>query len=248
MLNESPLKGKTVVVTGSSVTTTVLQKIEQLGGEAIACPLIKTVEILDPLDHIQLEKAKHFDWMIFTSQNAVEAFCAKMKRHKLTPSQFTVKIAAVGSKTRDILVNYGFCVDFVPTTFSADVFVQEFPKVAKQDSSCLFVRGKKAKNTIKNGLPNFVSEWNVYDTEENDHYIEQLINLIQNREEPILLFASPSAVNVYALHIAPLIGWRKVKIACIGHITAKAIKNYGATVSYQPKTYTMEAVIYEIIK
>ncbi len=162
-----PLKGKTVVVTGSSVTTTVLQKIEQLGGEAISCPLIKTVEIVEPYDHMQLEMARNFDWLIFTSQNAVEAFCAKMIRHKFTPSHFKGKIAAVGSKTKDKLVINGFKVDFVPSIFSADVFVKEFPKFAEPKSRCLFVRGKMAKDTIKNGLPFMVIEWNVYDNRRN---------------------------------------------------------------------------------
>lgn len=248
MRTEKPLQGKTIVVTGSTITTTVLQKIEQLGGEAIACPLIKTAEIEKSDDYEQLESAKNVDWLIFTSQNAVEAFCDKMGRHYLTPSSFKGKIAAVGSKTRDKLVANGLSVDFIPTIFSADVFVKEFPKVAQPMSNCLFVRGKKAKNTIKDGLPFKVIEWNVYATVENMDYIQQLIYFIQHREEPILIFASPSAVDAFAKHIAPYVGWEKVKIASIGHITTKALLNHGAEVTYQPKTYTMEAVLDEIVK
>lgn len=248
MLKSLPLKGKTVVVTGSKVTTTVLQKIEELGGEAVACPLIQTVEVIEQNDHLQLEMARSFDWLIFTSQNGVESFCAKMNRHHLTPSDFSVKIAAVGSKTEKKLISNGFSVHFVPTIFSADVFVKEFPQIAKKNSRCLFVRGKKAKDTIKEGLPFNVMEWNVYDTEESKDYLQQLKNLIENRDELIVIFASPSAANAFAIHIAPSVGWEKMKIASIGHITSNALIKHGAHVSYQPNTYTMEAVLDEIIK
>lgn len=248
MHNKHPLKGKTIVLTGSKKTRSVLKTIEQLGAEGLPCSLIKTVELEDSNDSIQLELAKTFDWLIFTSQNAVEAFCAKIKRHNLTPSLFKGKIAVVGSKTRDLLVNNGFNVDFVPSIYSADVFVKEFPLLVKPNSKCLFVRGTKAKNTIRDGLPFDVNEWNVYTTVDNLDSIHQMINLIRHRKELIVIFASPSAVEVYALHIAPHVGWEKVKIASIGHITSNALKKYDAHVSYQPKTYTMEAVIEEIVK
>ena len=248
MQTDKPLQGKTVVVTGSTITTTVLQKIEQLGGDAVACPLIKVVEVEHPDDFMQLELGRDFDWLIFTSQNAVEAFCAKMVRYNLTPSHFKGKIAAVGSKTKDKLLSNGLRVDFVPSVFSADVFVKEFPEVAQPNSKCFFVRGKKAKNTIKDGLPFEVIEWNVYATVESMDYIQQLIQLIQTRKELILIFASPSAVDAFATHIARYVGWEKVTIASIGHITSNALRKTGAHVTYQPKTYTMEAVLEEIVK
>ncbi len=247
MLNDYPLKETAVVVTGSSVTTSILQKIDQLGGEAISCPLIKTVEVVKPYDHIKLEMARNYHWLIFTSQNAVDSFCAKMVRHNLTSSNFKVKIAAVGSKTRKKLEENGFRVDFIPSIYSADVFVKEFPNIAGQNSRCLFIRGKKAKNTIKAGLPHLVSEWNVYETTDNITHIQNLLNIIHHRKKIIIIFASPSAVDVFAQHIASKIGWGKAKIASIGHITSNALLKHGAQVTYQPKTYTMEAVLEEII-
>lgn len=243
-----PLIGKTIVLTGTSKTITVLEKIEQLGGKAISLPLIETTEIVDSSEHIQLKMAKNVDWLIFTSQNAVEAFCNKMKRHHLNKSDFHGKIAAVGSKTAKLLKKNNFQVSFMPSVFSADVFVKEFPFIVGENPKCLFIRGRKAKDTIKKGLPFLIEEWIVYETRENRTSIEPLLELIQSNDEPIIVFASPSAVDVFAQHVAPIIGWNKVKLAAIGHITANAIEKYGAIVTYQPKVYTMEAVIEEISK
>ncbi|BDH62447.1 uroporphyrinogen-III synthase [Lysinibacillus sp. PLM2] len=245
MLKQS-LHGKTVILTGSSITRSIVNKIQQLGGEVHIFPLIKIFEIIEPYDHMQLEMARNFDWLIFTSQNAVDAFSAKMLRHQLLPSMLKGKIAAVGEKTRDRLVANGLTVDFMPSIYSADHFIEEFPKIIEGNPRCLFVRGSKAKDTIKNGVPFSVDEWIVYDTEDFLEHIQSLVNVIKSKDQPIIIFASPSAVNVFAIHIAPIVGWDSVKLASIGHITAQAIEKRGGHVTYQPNTYTLEAVINEI--
>ena len=241
-----PLGGKTVVVTGSTKTTAVLFEIEALGGEAVFCPLIETKEINNPDDLMKLEQAQNIDWLIFTSQNAVEAFLTKIKRFQLKPSDFNGKIAAVGSKTAELLISNHFEVSFIPTVFSADVFVKEFPQVAGDHPSCMFLRGSKAKNTLRTGLPFELIEWTVYETHDNLSAIVPFINLVNSRKQPIIIFASPSAVDVFAKHIAPVVGWGQAEYASIGHITAARIEHYEAQVTYKPTNYTMLAVIEEI--
>jgi len=63
-----------------------------------------------------------------------------------------------------------------------------------------------------------------------------------------VIFASPSAVDVYAMEVVPHIGWEAAHIAAIGHITEAALEQYGATVDIMPSVYTMQAVIEEIMK
>lgn len=252
-MHEYPLRNKTIVITGTSVLMKVMSEIEQLGGKAMSCPLIETVEMTEPYDHLKLEMTKNVDWLIFTSQNGVDYFFKKLKRLK-KPLNFRCKIAAVGEKTAQRLEMNGLSVHFMPSTYSADVFVQEFPPVAGEKPRCLFIRGKKAKDTVKDGLPFLIQEWNVYDTQEKRESIQQLIDCIQTNGDVVIIFASPSAVDVYAKYIAPSIGWGgspktpALKLASIGHITSSALEAHGATVTYQPTTYTMQAVIKDIIK
>ena len=63
-----------------------------------------------------------------------------------------------------------------------------------------------------------------------------------------MIFASPSAVDVYARDVVPHIGWHAARIAAIGHITEAALEQYGAIVDIMPSVYTMQAVIEEIMK
>ncbi|MFJ8237284.1 uroporphyrinogen-III synthase [Ureibacillus sp. NPDC094379] len=243
-----PLSGKTIVVTGSASTTTVMNEIKRLGGQARFCPLIDTKEIIDANDQKYITDLNQYNWLIFTSKNAVEAFCKKMKRFGLQSSQIQVKIAAVGAKTAELLEKNNLSVSFMPSVYSADVFVKEFPIIAGEHAKCLFIRGNLAKDTLKNGLPFVLKEWTVYETRENFTSINPLIELVHATTNLIIIFASPSAVDVYAKNIATVVGWGQVEFASIGHITAAAIKDYGTEVTYMPKEYTMQAVIEEITK
>ncbi|MFC9539375.1 uroporphyrinogen-III synthase [Lysinibacillus sp. NPDC056959] len=249
MQNNLPLEGKTIILTGTSKTTTIIDDIKALGGQAVIAPLIETCELIDKNDDVQLEFARQFKWLIFTSQNAVEAFANKMQRFNVSAVYFQGKIASIGTKTTTALEKLGFHVSFMPSIFSADVFVQEFPDVvAGSNPTCLFIRGEKAKNTLKEGLPFTLKEWTVYETIERHDQKQLMIECIRTNSDVTVIFASPSAVDVYAKDIASVIGWKAVHIAAIGHITEAAIVNHGAIVDIMPSVYTMQAVIEEITR
>lgn len=248
MPSNLPLLGKTVVLTGTSKTASVIEDIKLYGGNGLVYPLIETREIIDSLDAIQLEAACQFDWLIFTSQNAVEAFHTKMKRLNNPNFKVQGKIAAVGSKTASALEGIGFEVSFMPSTYSADVFVREFPLIAGDSPNCLFLRGSKARDTVKKSLPFLVEEWTVYETVEKYDNVKPLIDVICQQDDVTIIFASPSAVNVFAQHVAPHIDLGKVLIATIGHVTTAALEGYGVNVHIQPKEYTMQAVLAQLLK
>ncbi|MFF5994494.1 uroporphyrinogen-III synthase [Lysinibacillus sp. KU-BSD001] len=239
------LEGQTIVLTGSVPTLSVKQFIEENGGLCAVFPLIKTQEYHSPNDAHQLASLHSYDWLIFTSQNAVQAFMEKCQRAEINIQGLRCKVASVGTKTTELLEKYGLHVDFMPSIFSADVFVKEFPHVSKASESKLFIRGSLAKQTIHEGVPN-VTEWTVYETCANATTIQPFIELLE-REQTIVIFASPSAVDVFAKHIAPIVGWSRIRAAAIGHITADALERLGVAVYVQPKVYTMQAVVEEII-
>ena len=213
---------------------------------ALYCPLIET-GVHRPM-MMELEVAHNYDWLIFTSQNAVDAFHKKMKRMQMEAWRFRGKIAAVGAKTAEALERIGFKVSFTPSVYSADCFVKEFPAIAGQGVKCLFIRGSLAKSTLKSGLPFVIQEWTVYETVEKTENVALLLETIRQQDDVTVIFASPSAVDVYAQYIAPIVGWDSIQIAAIGHVTADAIKAYGATVHIQPETYTMRAMLTDMMK
>ena len=239
------LRGKTIVLTGSNKTTSVKQFIEENGGTCAVFPLIDTRELHAADDVHKLANLNTYNWLIFTSQNAVQVFIEKCQRIGINMQELPCKIASVGAKTTELLNKHGMFVHFEPSIFSADVFIQEFPNVSTATESKLFVRGSLAKPTIREGVPNVV-EWTVYETVTNESSVKPLTELLI-KQQAIVIFASPSAVAVFNQYIAPIVGWSTIRAAAIGHITAVALRDVGVDVYVQPKTYTMQAVVEEII-
>lgn len=241
-MHSKALANKTIILTGSSVVMSVKELITQHGGQVYCYPLIETVEKVTMEDQTYLTNLESYHWLIFTSQNAVTFFVDKLARAQATvPS--TLKIAAVGEKTAALLNQHGLTIHFMPTVYSADVFIQQFKLPSNERA--LFVRGSMAKSTIHDGTG--ADEWTVYETRPCKSYLQPLEECLLAHEEPIVIFASPSAVEVYAQSIVPNVDWRYVKFASIGHITTAALEKYGVTPIVQPKIYTMQAVIEQLI-
>lgn len=232
------LKGQTIVLTGTKKTQTVHDQITAHGGQAVLFPLITTQQVTTDQGRYDVST---YDWLIFTSQNAVDGFLTQYK------GEVTAKVAAVGEKTKQALEEAGIAVHFMPTIYSADVFIKEFPSVVTGKPRCLFIRGSHAKPTIREGLPYKVDEWTVYETVVQTAYIEPFISCIRHNDVTVI-FASPSAVEVFHTYIAPTVGWDSVRVAAIGHVTAAALRQHSVTVAIQPQVYTMQAVVDEIIQ
>ncbi|BAQ11607.1 hemd protein [Bacillus sp. OxB-1] len=248
MRNGKPLEGELVIFTGTPKSLEVLDQVRQYGGTPASFPLIQVEEILEPTDELRLNACPLYDWLIFTSQSAVAAFGAKMERHSISSESIPGKIGAVGSRTAAALEKLGFTVDFIPTVFSADVFVKQFNPSETEARRLLFLRGSMASGTIKDELPFDVDEWTVYSTEPTVESVNGLVDALQQDVPKNVLFASPSAVEVFAREIVPRIGWEGYTIGAIGHVTETALEEAGATVHVRPDTYTLLDLVKELAK
>jgi uroporphyrinogen-III synthase len=241
-MHSNALANKTIILTGSTVVQSVQQLIAQHGGKVLSYPLIETVEKVSKEEQTYLSNLSNYQWLIFTSQNAVISFMTKLDRHSIQLPK-SIKVAAVGKRTAELLKQYYVEIHFMPSIFSADVFVKEF-QLAKGEKA-LFIKGSLAKNTIHEGTG--ADEWIVYETQPCERFIQPFIESLKEEKQPIVLFASPSAVEVFAAHITPTIDWADVKCASIGHVTTAALNKFGVTPIVQPRIYTMQAVIEQLI-
>lgn len=248
MNNSKPLQNETVVFTGTPKSTNVFSLVEQYGGTSQSYPLIAVKELKDTTDDVRLKTCHQYDWLIFTSQSAVTSFHQKCLRHNISISSIPSKIAAVGTKTARALEKIGFQVEFIPTIFSADVFVKEFEPEENDTRKLLFLKGNMAGTIIREALPFHVDEWTIYETTEVENHIAQLITVIQTNCHVSVLFASPSAVDVFHRQVASHIGWDGYTVCAIGHVTEKALTSVGANVHVRPTEYTLDALIKALAK
>ncbi len=248
MRDGQPLQGETVIFTGTPKSEEVFHLVKQYGGTPISLPLIQVKECIERTDEFRLNTCPTYDWLIFTSQSAVAAIAAKLDRHHIPAKSIQTRIAAVGTKTAEALEKLGLTVDFIPTIFSADTFVQEFNPSGTSIRRILFLRGSIAGPTIKEGLPFEVDEWTVYSTEQATDSIGTLIEQLQRKQQTTILFASPSAVKVFAEEVAPKVGWDGYTIGVIGHVTEKALTDVGGVAHVRPDTYTLLNLVEALTK
>lgn len=227
MFDALPLTGETIVFTGSKEPMEAMEMVVLYGGKALYLPLIET-----SIRQSQLPDFGCYDWLIFTSATSADAFG---QLHAETGA----KIAAVGEKTAEKLEQYGYAVDFTPSVYSADRFVEEFPAVAG-DAKCLFIKGALAKSTIAS-MPMQVDEWIIYDTALKIENARELIGM----PGVIAVFASPSAVQAFTEAGGD---WSAIRAAAIGHVTERAIRESGGKAEFIPHKYTFTEVINEIMK
>lgn len=108
------LQNKKVVVTRSEAQSAEFcSLLADAGAIPIAFPAIKIVP-LPPEPLIKALQQRIYDWLVFTSVNAVNFYFAADP-----PNHRPAKIAAVGTATLAALEQNGVSADFVPTTFTA---------------------------------------------------------------------------------------------------------------------------------
>ena len=57
--------------------------------------------------------------------------------------------------------------------------------------------------------------------------VAELKDLLQKEKDVTVLFASPSAVEIFAEEVAPYTGWDGYTIGAIGHVTERALIEAG---------------------
>ncbi|MGN7388421.1 uroporphyrinogen-III synthase [Sporosarcina sp. SAFN-015] len=245
---ELPLKGESVIFTGTPKSLEIFDLVKEYGGIPYSLPLIQVNEIEDRTDEYELKRCAEFDWLIFTSQSAVTAFHSKMKRFHVTSQHIPSKIAAVGTQTAAALEKIGFTVEFIPSIFSADVFVKQFKPTVNRKLRVLFLKGNLAGSIIREELPFQVEEWTVYETIAKLDSVDSIIEILETGDNNTVLFASPSAVHVYHERIVPVVGWKGYAIGAIGHVTEKALLDAGAVVDVKPEIYTLKELVKVLAK
>src|SRR5262245_9445727 len=112
-----PLTGTTVVMTRAATNAHHLKKLlEDLGARVIECPTIQIIppKSWKPVDDA-IRRLSTYQWLLFTSANAVEQFMDRMGQRR--PS---IPIAVVGSATAAKLEEWSLKPSLMPHEFRAE--------------------------------------------------------------------------------------------------------------------------------
>lgn len=159
---------------------------------------------------------QHYDWLIFTSKNAVDIFL-KQYAHITFDN-----IAAIGIKTKEHIEHYNLKVAFIPSKFNQESFIDEMGNLFHHCSVCLPV-SIEARPKLYDALKSIadVDKIDLYRPIGNEHNIIQAKNLIQMHQVDWITFMSPSSVNAFGRQKLNA----NLSVMSIGHITSRALSH-----------------------
>ena len=219
---------KTVLITRpASQAAQTVAEFEAQGATVISIPLI---EIVDPVDkYASLDSAlanlNEYDWIIFTSQNAVLRFFSR----PLAPAGEALqqRVAAVGPKTEQLLRELNVSKVEVASEASAQGLLAHLQNFDFAEKRVLFPRAREGKDTLIEGLKrcgaNIVYVEAYQTILPRDFNAAELIKLIKADKIDAVHFASPSAVKNFKqiLKFAKLSA-DKIELICQGETTASS--------------------------
>jgi uroporphyrinogen III methyltransferase/synthase len=232
-----PLAGKRIVVTrekGGELS----ELLKRAGAQVIHFPTIKIKD-----NHKQLKGLSKFDWLIFTSCNAVRFF-----RNNLKKIPKNTKIACIGPATRKHLQGLGIKTDLVSKIFSSTGLIAEFKKLNLLGKRFLIVRSDKGTKLLSQKLSDLsarVKEFYAYRILPAKPDIKDFLQELKQGIDIITFLSSESARN-----FVRILGKNKtkkiikdIKIISIGPETTKTLRSLGLKVDIQPKEFTIEALV-----
>lgn len=255
-IEKKPLWGKKIVVTRSRKQASILvDRITELGGEAIEFP---TIEISKEPDLSELHSCfshiEDYSWIIFTSVNTVDIFFAELRLKGLDIRDLRgINICAIGPATRERLQLRGLQVDIVPKEYKAEGIIAELEKNIRAGQMILLPRAWGARSVLPDSIRQMgaqVDEVFLYRSVPSIGISESTRNSIINGQVDLITFTSSSTVNNFVI----MVGKEnisninnRVKVACIGPITAETAGNHGFTVDIMAGKYTIDGLVEAIL-
>ena len=249
-----PLKGKRVVLTRAHEQSATLQRaLEKGGAEVIVLPCVEfcAADNLAPLDE-SLHQLAEFDWLVFTSQNAVKFFSRRLRETRCDPmnlSEPRPRVAAIGPATRDVAVRAGWDAELKDTGIrSGSEFAAKMVGKAK-GKRFLLPQSDLAAPHIADRLREagaIVTSVVAYQTCVPKSLDGEQVDRIRREGADAVIFASPSALRNFAQVLGPLAFKRmgeKSAFVAIGPTTARAIRDAGVPVAMEAAKPNPYAII-----
>jgi uroporphyrinogen III methyltransferase/synthase len=259
--DERPLFGKRILVTRpKDQSMDLVERLEAMGADAIEAPMIR---IMPPEDYGPLDeacaRAGDFDWIVFSSVNAVDAF---MDRLLAGPTDLRalggVRLCGVGAATAARLENHGLKVDLTPLEYRAEAVLRAFTDGGDiKGKRVLLPHADIGRELLTDELRKQgadVTEVVAYRTiavEADREGEPDIYRMLLERTVDVVTFTSASAVRNFvrilgAEPAADLLA--TTVVACIGPVTAEAAARSNIETTIQPSSYTIPALVDAIAK
>ncbi len=225
--------------------------VKRANGQPVLFPMIQLLECEDQTDiQYQLANLDKIDWLVFTSENAVQFFFKYAHQAGLKFYFYpNLKIATVGEKTKLALEQLGYRTNFVPIKYTAEILAANMDENI-EGKNILIPRSSKAKDNYleafrkrgANPIP-----LTVYVNQIMTYTDEEVLNVLEH-EADYITFTSGSTVKGFVKAIQQVNRpTPNAKYYSIGPSTTKVAEDLGLAIDATAKVHTIEG-IFELIK
>ena len=208
-------------------------ELEALGATPI---LIPTIEIAPPNSFHALDAAlaaiRSYDWLIFTSANAVEAFHRRAQFHHLTA--IPKKIAVIGPATARAVEAIGLPVDLIPPHYIAESLAEALIPHIHGSTNVLLIRAEQARDHLPEALTAAGATLTFADAYRNQlppealPALQSLLTDPANQPHAITFTSASTATNFFnLLESSNLTLPPNTALASIGPITSNTLRDLG---------------------
>lgn len=244
-----PLGGRQILITRPRQNISRLaDKLRRLGAQVIELPAIVTKPISpnrvfrDCLECFGTRARE--EWLVFTSPIGVHTFFEQMGEsgedlRTLFTRSAAIKIAAIGSSTKESLAAFGLQADLVPQVYSASELGKDLAKAAKPGSHITILRAKDGSPQLippllEAGLS--AEDIPLYETLYKTHepVRDKIAGLFAAGSIDAVTFTSASTVRGFVQAMGD-IDYSRIKAVCIGEQTACEAARYNMSIHVSEK-------------
>jgi len=244
------LEGKRIVVTRAvEQSRELVARLESMGATVMLYP---AVSFSEPSDTAELDRAVRslgkFDWILFTSANAVRFFSGRCRKLGVEPGQGeNYRCAAVGPATASAVAAEGFPVDHVAQEFLGAALAREL-SASIGGQKILLPRSDHARHDLPDALKAAgaeVTEVVAYHTGGVGVIDPGVTRAIQEAQVDVISFFSPSAIENMRGELGEELFSRlgtKAAMAAVGPVTAAALRSAGLSVAIEAPLATADSM------
>ena len=216
---------------------------------------VPTISVEPPRSPAQMERSVkglvdgRYQWVVFTSTNAVRAVWEKFREFGLDARAFSgVKIACVGQSTADKVRSFGIMPELVPSgEQSSEGLLADFPPyddILDPVDRVLLPRADIATETLAAGLRDRgweIDDVTAYRTVRAAPPPAETREMIKSGGFDAVCFTSSSTVrNLVGIAGKP---HARTLVACIGPKTAETAHEFGLRVDVQPEVANVASLV-----
>lgn len=249
-----PLFGRRIMVTRTRAQAGGLSaRLAELGAHVLEIPAIE-VRRLDDSDDLDscLHSLSDYDWIVFTSANAVRAVCDRLIEIGMDVRAFHgLRVAVVGKATAAVLLGKGVKADLVPASAVSRRLGEELVEQGIAGHKVLLPRSEIASEELPRILSAggaVVRQVDAYRTALPTGSREMAREAFGRGVDAVTFASSSSVENMLTLLDGDASHLSDTTVACIGPVTAETASRCGLKVDIVAKEATVASLTESLVE